>query len=188
MYNGLWKLLLLIAVLVPLTACETMGLKDEGEQGEAAVEERGTYAGTEGQEQADDASTRGMEEGTGFRGHPLDDPDSPLAKRVIYFDFDRSTVRADFRAVVEAHASYLAEQRGANVTLEGHADERGSREYNMGLGEQRANAVKRLMTMFGVDGGQIESVSYGEERPAEEGHDESAWQYNRRVEIIYLAR
>ena len=90
--------------------------------------------------------------------------------------------------VIEAHAAYLSEHAGASVTLEGHADERGSREYNIGLGEKRALAVRRLMSLLGATGPQIRTISYGEERPADAGHEESAWQLNRRVEIVYRTR
>ena len=121
-------------------------------------------------------------------GHVLDDPASPLGTRTIYFEFDSSEVSRSGQAVIEAHARYLSEHSGASITLEGHADERGSREYNIALGEQRANAVSRLMTLLGASGPQIRTISYGEERPATDGHDESAWQLNRRVEIIYRVR
>ena len=120
--------------------------------------------------------------------HPLDDPATPLSTRTIYFEFDSSDVPASAQAVIGAHATYLAGHANASITLEGHADERGSREYNIGLGDQRANAVRRLMTLLGATSPQIRTVSYGEERPASAGHDESAWQLNRRVEIVYRVR
>jgi len=118
----------------------------------------------------------------------LNDPASPLAKRVVYFDYDSSAVREDNRATVEAHAKYLAQHGDVRVTLEGHTDERGSREYNIALGERRANAVRDMMTLLGVSAGQISTVSYGEERPAMLGSDESAYAKNRRVEIVYAGR
>ncbi len=121
-------------------------------------------------------------------GHPLDDPASPLGTRTIYFEYDSSDLPASAQPVIEAHASYLSDHAGASVTLEGHADERGSREYNIGLGEKRALAVRRLMTLLGATGPQVRTISYGEERPAETGHDESSWQRNRRVEIVYRVR
>lgn len=120
--------------------------------------------------------------------HPLDDPASPLGTHTIYFEFDSSDVPASSQPIIEAHATYLSKHAGASITLEGHADERGSREYNIGLGEKRALAVRRLMTLLGATGPQIRTISYGEERPADAGHDESAWQLNRRVEIIYRNR
>jgi peptidoglycan-associated lipoprotein len=116
---------------------------------------------------------------------PLSDPNSLLSKRVIYFDFDKADIRPEFRDIVQAHAAYLGQNANVRVTLEGHADERGTREYNMGLGERRANAVKNVLGLQGAGSGQIDSVSYGEERPVAMGHDEQSWGLNRRVEIIY---
>ncbi len=112
-------------------------------------------------------------------------PSNLLNTRVIYFDFDRSKVRAEFTDVIAAHAEYLANNLGAQMKLEGHADERGSREYNIGLGERRGNSIARHLGLQGASRGQLEVVSYGEERPAEMGHDETSWGLNRRVEIIY---
>ncbi|HTD13294.1 MAG TPA: peptidoglycan-associated lipoprotein Pal [Steroidobacteraceae bacterium] len=110
-----------------------------------------------------------------------------LATRIVYFDFDNSEVRGAGVEVVAAHARYLAANPGTRVRLEGHTDERGSREYNIGLGERRAQSVRRALMLQGALDGQISTVSYGEERPAEPGHDEAAWAKNRRVEIVYLA-
>lgn len=108
--------------------------------------------------------------------------------RVVYFDFDVSDVRQDQRQILETNATYLAKNQQLKVRLEGHADERGSREYNLALGERRAQSVKRYLSMMGVQEIQINTLSYGEEKPASEGHDESAWKLNRRVEIIYLGQ
>ncbi|MCC7412440.1 MAG: peptidoglycan-associated lipoprotein Pal [Gammaproteobacteria bacterium] len=120
-----------------------------------------------------------------FSGAALDDPNSPLSVRVIYFDYDSTEIRADYQEAVQAHAQYLAANQNTVVTLEGHADERGSREYNLALGERRANAVRRQLVLLGASAGQIRTVSYGEERPVNEGHDESSWALNRRVELVY---
>lgn len=109
-----------------------------------------------------------------------------LSKRVVYFDLDRADIRADSQTVITAHARYLAGASGQKVRLEGHADERGSREYNIGLGERRAQAVRRALLLLGVAESQLATVSYGEERPAATGSDESAYSQNRRVEIIYV--
>jgi peptidoglycan-associated lipoprotein len=109
-----------------------------------------------------------------------------LSKRVVYFDFDKSDIRADSQTVVAAHAAYLAKNPAQKVRLEGHADERGSREYNIGLGERRAQAVRRALLLQGVAEAQLSTVSYGEERPAVAGSDEQAYALNRRVEIVYL--
>jgi len=104
---------------------------------------------------------------------------------VIYFDFDSSEIRPEFASVVSAHARHLASFNTARVRLEGHTDERGSREYNIALGERRAQAVRRAMMLQGASDGQLTTVSYGEERPAAEGADEAAYEKNRRVEISY---
>lgn len=118
----------------------------------------------------------------------LNDPSSPLSKRVIYFRYDSYEVLPEYQAVLKAHAGYLASHGGRSVALEGHADERGSPEYNIALGEQRAKAVSKMMQLQGVGAGQLQVVSFGEEKPAVSGHDESTWQQNRRVEISYSGR
>ena len=115
----------------------------------------------------------------------LDDPTSLLSIRIIYFEYDSSDVKSEDRTTVEAHAAYLVENPGTIITLEGHADERGSREYNLALGERRAQTVQRQMTLIGASPDQIRTVSYGEERPAIDGQDDYSWSQNRRVEIIY---
>lgn len=109
-----------------------------------------------------------------------------LSKRVIYFDYDRADIRADSQSIVSAHAQYLARNPSQKVRLEGHADERGSREYNIGLGERRGQAVRRALLLQGVAELQVTTVSYGEERPAVAGSDDQAYALNRRVEIVYL--
>jgi peptidoglycan-associated lipoprotein len=110
-----------------------------------------------------------------------------LAKRVIYFDFDSSEIKAEGNDVVAAHAKYLASHASTRVRLEGNTDARGSREYNIGLGERRAQAVRRALLLQGATESQLSTVSYGAERPAVAGNDEAAWSKNRRVEIVYLA-
>jgi peptidoglycan-associated lipoprotein len=169
--------LILLAVAL-LSGCESMPFgkdkdEDTGDKQAAQVEDR-----------SGDAQAQGAA-GTSFTGDPLDDPNSLLSKRVVYFDFDSSAIREDSRAVIEAHAKYLASNPGMNVVLEGHADERGTREYNVALGERRANSVRQFMVLNGVSSGQLQTVSYGEERPVATGHSESAWSLNRRVEILY---
>ncbi|MBS0580555.1 MAG: peptidoglycan-associated lipoprotein Pal [Proteobacteria bacterium] len=109
-----------------------------------------------------------------------------LATRIIYFDFDSTDIKGEATDVVAAHAKYLGTNATARIRLEGHTDERGSPEYNIGLGERRAQAVRHALLLQGASDAQISTVSYGEERPAVAGHDESAWAKNRRVEIVYL--
>ena len=125
----------------------------------------------------DDSSTSGFDS--------LDDPQSPLSIRIIYFEYNSNEISSEYRSAIEAHAAYLSQNPTTSITLEGHADERGSREYNLALGERRALAVKQQLTLLGASSSQIRLVSYGEERPAVDGHDESSWQQNRRVEILY---
>jgi len=108
-----------------------------------------------------------------------------LAKRVIYFDFDKSEIKAEFTEIVAAHARYLTAHPNLKMRLEGNTDERGTREYNIGLGERRAQAVRRALMLQGVAESQLNTVSYGAERPAVEGDDEAAWAQNRRVELVY---
>lgn len=107
------------------------------------------------------------------------------AGTVVYFDYDRAEIKPEYVPIITAHAKYLNGSSQRRVRLEGHSDERGSREYNIGLGERRAQAVRRALMLQGVSESQITTVSYGEERPADQGHDESAWAKNRRVELVY---
>ena len=193
-----WKPLLVASLLLPLAACQTVGTQDD--EG-IAVEDRaaGSSVSTSGLDEAGGrvrgiggvGGVGGVAGASGlagsWRGKSVDDPTSPLSKRVIYFDYDSDEVRDEYRATLEAHAAYLAEKRAA-ATLEGNTDERGSREYNLGLGERRAQAVRRLMTAYGAGGNQLRAVSFGEEKPAADGGDESAWSLNRRVEIVYGSR
>jgi len=133
----------------------------------------------------DGAQTYGAEDDSGPAFSQLDDPQSPLSVRTIYFEYDSSEISSDYRSTVEAHSLYLQQNPSTSVILEGHGDERGSREYNLALGERRAKAVRQQMLLLGANSNQIRLVSYGEERPASDGHDESSWQQNRRVEILY---
>ena len=119
-----------------------------------------------------------------YRG-PWEDPSSPLYRRTVYFDYDSSEIQPEYLSVVASHAAYLAKYPSARVRLEGHTDERGSREYNIGLGERRAQTVRRALMLQGVAEAQITTVSYGEERPAAPGSDEAAYSQNRRVELVH---
>ena len=117
--------------------------------------------------------------------NPLKDPNNILSKRIIYFDYDMDTVKGEYQAIVQAHAKFLSENRGRKIRLEGHADERGSREYNMALGQRRADGVRKASNLLGVANERMESVSFGEDKPRMTGSDEAAWSQNRRVEIVY---
>jgi peptidoglycan-associated lipoprotein len=119
-------------------------------------------------------------------GNPLRDPGNILSKRSVYFDFDSNVVKDEFRGLVQAHARYMtSDKRDSNIRIEGNCDERGSREYNLALGQRRAESVKKVMTVLGVGDGRIETISYGEEKPVAMGHDESSWAQNRRADIKY---
>lgn len=116
------------------------------------------------------------------------DTDSCLRQRVVYFDFDKSEIKPEFQAQIACHAAYLRQFPGARVTLEGNTDERGTREYNLGLGERRGNAVDSAIAAAGASASQLNVVSYGEERPVCKEHNEGCWHKNRRVEIVYTAK
>jgi peptidoglycan-associated lipoprotein len=119
---------------------------------------------------------------------PLDDPKSGLAARSVYFAYDNFTVDSKYEPLVQAHGKYLQAHPQVQIRVEGNADERGSREYNLALGEKRAQVVEKQLEIMGAKAGQVEAVSYGEERPKAEGHDEAAWAENRRADIRYVKR
>ena len=179
MTTSIFRFALIAAVLAMFAGCSSLDKKTPP----ASVENRGISSGE--MSDIDAARSQGMEDGTASGASTLNDPNSPLSTRVIYFDYDSTTIRSDFESVVQAHASYLAENSGTSITLEGHADERGTPEYNLALGERRALAVRRQLVLLGTTAAQIRTVSYGEERPVSEGHDEESYALNRRVEIIY---
>ncbi len=166
--------LAMIAAAMLFAGCSSTGTKEGEGAGGAAVVEGGQGA-----------QTAGAQQGGAWTGNPLDNPNSPLSTRKIYFDFDRSEIRPEFADVLRAHAAYLAGHPSTTVVVEGHCDERGSREYNIALGERRANAVKQFLEAEGVDPAQINTISYGEERPEAFGHDEAAWALNRRAVPVY---
>jgi peptidoglycan-associated lipoprotein len=117
---------------------------------------------------------------------PPKDAKGPLSQRVVQFDYDSFVVKDEYQPLVEAHARFLQANRSAKVTLHGHTDERGTREYNIALGQRRADAVKRMMVLIGAGEVQIETVSFGEEKPKNPASHEDAWAENRRVEIVYV--
>jgi peptidoglycan-associated lipoprotein len=117
--------------------------------------------------------------------NPLKDPNNILSKRSVYYDLDKSDVKAEYKPMVEAHAKYLIGNKGAKIAVQGNTDERGSREYNIALGNRRADSVKNMMNVYGVPDSQIETVSFGEEKPRATCKDESCWKENRRSDIVY---
>ncbi|MEM7542207.1 MAG: peptidoglycan-associated lipoprotein Pal [Pseudomonadota bacterium] len=174
----------LIVLGLLMTLIAGCGSSGGSKSAPSPVVERGV--GSAGSSEAEsDGQSYGVDDEREVDVYSLDDPNSPLAVRVIYFDYDSSDIRADFSDTVAAHARYLEANPGLSVTLEGHADERGSREYNLALGERRALAVRKRLVLLGAAAGQIRTVSYGEERPVAEGHDDSSYGQNRRVELVY---
>lgn len=171
------KIIIILLFTAFLFACESTPEKADDA---VAVEDQGTSL-----DDAAGAQSYGTEEDDRSSMSSLDDPQSLLAVRIIYFEYDSSNIKSEDRATIEAHAAYLVANPNTSMTLEGHADERGSREYNLALGERRAQTVKRQMTLLGASPSQIRTVSYGEERPAIDDHDDYSWSQNRRVEIIY---
>ncbi|MFZ6646721.1 peptidoglycan-associated lipoprotein Pal [Undibacterium sp. TJN25] len=116
---------------------------------------------------------------------PLNDPKGILAKRSVYFDYDSYVVKDEFKPVVEAHAKYLVANKGRKILIQGNTDERGGREYNLALGQKRAEAVRKALALLGVPESQVEAVSLGKEKPKATGSDEASWAENRRSDIVY---
>lgn len=171
------KWLALVAALMLGAGCATTQTDED-----ATAEEEAARAAE--RERAEAERLRAERER--MQADPLEDETSPLSERVVYFEFDRSDIPSEQLNTLDAHARHLIENPNLRIRLEGHADERGSREYNIGLGDRRAQAVRRILLFQGVGNDQISTVSYGEERPAVEGHNEEAWAKNRRVEIVYI--
>ncbi|OGA50272.1 MAG: peptidoglycan-associated lipoprotein [Betaproteobacteria bacterium RIFCSPLOWO2_12_FULL_63_13] len=117
--------------------------------------------------------------------NPLKDPKNILSKRSIFFEYDSDRIRDEFRPLLQAHARYLEQHAGAKMLLQGNADERGSREYNLALGQRRAEATKRTLALMGARESQIDAVSLGEEKPRCTEHSETCWAQNRRVDLLH---
>jgi peptidoglycan-associated lipoprotein len=169
---------LLVVTLVTACAGPSKSTVDEG----AAA---GSQAGAASSGVGDSGMGQGGAMGGEAAGGALGGPGASQENRVIYFEFDRFDIKPEYNAILQAHARYLSSNPTARVRLEGHADERGSREYNIGLGEKRAQSVRSVLLLQGAVSDQITTVSFGEERPAVIGSDDEAWSLNRRVEIVY---
>jgi peptidoglycan-associated lipoprotein len=174
-----YLLILLMAFMV--AACDPNVRPDESE-GEAGSESgSGAQAGSIG---GGDGSS-GTALSVSYEKSAINDSGSVLAERVIYFDFDSSSVDGDYVELAKHHGKYLALNADVSIRLEGHTDERGTREYNVALADRRAQAVKKLLMFQGASSNQITIISYGEEKPAVSGHDDEAWRLNRRAELVY---
>ena len=172
------KKLVMMGMIVLLAACGSKGTKEEPQAG---VEDKSSApAGTVAKPLVDDMGGK-----AGALDPRLKDPNNILSKRTVFFDFDSYVIKEEFKPLVQAHASFLSENKDARVTLQGNADERGSREYNLSLGQKRAEAVKNAMQVLGVQEVQIEAVSFGEEKPACTDSNEACWAKNRRADIVY---
>jgi peptidoglycan-associated lipoprotein len=182
--NRLTRLAACAAAALLLAACASTPLE---EQPPAPVSDAGAGgAGTQpGAGTADPRAVARVDAGSSRGIDPLNDPASPLAKRSIFFDFDSFVVKPEFQGTVEAHGKFLVANPGRRVTIEGHADERGSREYNLALGQKRSEAVKSRLRLLGVAEAQMETVSFGEEKPMAVGATEEAWAQNRRADLNY---
>jgi peptidoglycan-associated lipoprotein len=171
------KSLVMLALVAAVAGCSSPVKLDEG----AKVEER-QGAGT----QTGSGDARAVQTVDATKGQGVDPlTQGPLAKRSIYFDFDSYTVKDQDRPTIEAHSRFLASNAGRKVRVEGHTDERGGSEYNLALGQRRSEAVARQMKLLGVKDDQVETVSFGKEKPKAQGHDEGAWAENRRADIAY---
>ncbi len=177
--NRIYSLALVLGLALALGACASKPAAPAASAGgETVAPSSGSTAG---------AGAADTGQGRTLAGQGAQGADAALlAKTTIYFDFDSSEIKAEFAPAIAAHGKRLASDHGLKVRLEGNTDERGSAEYNVALGERRAQAVKRALLLQGATEGQLTTVSYGEERPVAEGHDETAWAQNRRVEIVYL--
>ena len=173
--NGTFALVVALASVLALGLGGCASQAEKPELAEApATRSTGSYG----------AGTAGVQQES-YADRPWDDPSSPLYRKVIYFDYDSSEIRSEFVPLLQTHAGYLANHPGTRVTLEGHTDERGTREYNLALGDERAQTVQRFMLAEGVRSDQLTTLSFGEEKPVALEHGDTAWSQNRRVELAY---
>ena len=174
--------MMMFAVVGLLAGCSSTP-KDEG----AKVEDRQPQVSqppTTTTQPPRDATAGGVKSPT-VGGDPLKDPSNILSRRSVFFDYDSNAVKEEFKPLVSAHAGYISKNRQQRMTIQGNTDERGSREYNLALGQRRADAVKQMMTLLGAPSAQIETVSFGEEKPRAQGNNEQAYSENRRADIVY---
>jgi peptidoglycan-associated lipoprotein len=177
--------MMMFAVVGLLAGCSSTP-KDEG----AKVEERKPVVNeTRPQTQPRDTGPKtGTTKPEAVAADPLaalKDPNNILSRRSVFFDYDSNVVKEEFKPLVTAHANFISQQRQQRMTIQGNTDERGSREYNLALGQRRADAVKQMMTLLGAPAGNIETVSFGEEKPRAQGNTEQAFAENRRADIVY---
>lgn len=186
MFQSVKLLAVLLIAAMALTACGgKKNIRDAGNM--PAAGGNGQYGQSNGMQQGRDIDVRGLEGIDPSERSKFTDPNNPLSTRIVYFDLDSSTIPSRFSQAIQAHAHYLSQHPKVHLRLEGNTDERGTREYNVALGERRAESVKQALVLSGANAGQISTISYGEERPAELGSTEEAYAKNRRVVFIYPA-
>lgn len=176
----------LVAAALSVTACggnknvrgDAPGMPQAGMNGQGQGQGQGMGSGR-------DIDVRGLEGIPAEDRHLFTDPNNPLSTRTVYFDLDSSAIPSRFSQAIQAHGQYLANHPNVNLRLEGNTDERGTREYNVALGERRADSVKQAVVLSGASAGQVTTISYGEERPAVLGQDAESMNKNRRVDFIY---
>ncbi|MDH5386955.1 MAG: peptidoglycan-associated lipoprotein Pal [Gammaproteobacteria bacterium] len=171
--------LLILLMAMALVACDE-NVKPDGDDSAADGRNGAQVGSVDGT-----GASAGQALSASYEAGAINDANSVLAGRVIYFDFDSSKVASDFVELVKHHGKYLSANPGAKIRLEGHTDERGTREYNVALADRRAQSVERLLMFQGASSDQITTISYGEEKPASLGHDEDSWHLNRRAELVY---
>lgn len=178
------KIFVMLCVVGLLGACSSKAVKEEPKTAPPSTPPVVTQHETPKAPEPVQAKSVPMVESK-MEVNPLTDPNNILSKRNVYFDYDKYDVKPEFRSLIEAHAKYLVEHSSTNITIQGNADERGSREYNLALGQKRAVAVKQALNVLGVPDKQIETISFGKEKPKALGHDEASWAENRRDDIVY---
>jgi peptidoglycan-associated lipoprotein len=180
---------LVIALMAAAAGCASQQVNDQAQGGAGAQPDSSSaQAAAAGQGSAGQAGAQAAQAGAGQSATGSQAggaANAPSAKRSVYYDYDRAIIKDEFKSVIESHGGYLASHSGATVTIEGNCDERGSREYNLALGQRRADSVKAKLKLLGVSEGQVETVSWGREKPKAKGHDEAAWAQNRRSDIVY---
>jgi peptidoglycan-associated lipoprotein len=174
--------MMMFAVVGLLAGCSSTP-KDEGAKVEDRTPQTTPPPSTTTQAPPSDRTT-GVQPPS-VSGDPLKDPSNILSRRSVYFDYDSNAVKEEFKPLVTAHAGYMTKNQQRRMTIQGNTDERGSREYNLALGQRRADAVKQMMTLLGAPSAQIETVSFGEEKPRAQGNSEQAYSENRRADIVY---
>ena len=189
--KSIWKLILAVAAAAALAGCsstpETVAPIETrtGTSTTTTTVTPDSGTSTSGVGNTPGAAGTAMPAGTSASNNPLKDPRSPLSRREIFYDYDSFTVKDEYKPLLEAHAAYLKQNRNARIKVEGNTDERGSREYNLALGQKRSESVKRVLTLLGVADSQIDTVSFGEEKPRNPASTEAAYSENRRCDLAY---